>query len=83
MHKYLPKKQSTILGHLQQPRKGLRSTQEKVIQSDPDPEQYQFRPFNQSEDTNIVCLKTVDLTGKNTQTKQEVSQLHKATETGI
>ena len=26
VQKYLPKKQSTILGHLQQPRKGLRST---------------------------------------------------------
>ena len=39
VHKYLTKKQSTILGHLQQPRKGLRSTQEKVLQSEPDPEQ--------------------------------------------
>ena len=27
VHKHLKKKQSTILGHLQQPRKGLRSTQ--------------------------------------------------------
>ena len=38
VHKHLSKKQSTILGHLQQPRKGLISTKEKVIQSDPDQE---------------------------------------------
>ena len=38
VQKYLTKKQSTILGHLQQPRKGLKSTQEKVTQSEPDPE---------------------------------------------
>ena len=59
------KKQSTILGHLHQPRKGLRSTQEKVIQSEPDPEQDQFPPSTQSENTNIFFFKTVDLTGKN------------------
>ena len=64
MQKYLSKKQSTILGHLQQPRKGLRSTQEKVLQSEPDPEQYQFTPSTQSEDTNLVFLKKVDLTRK-------------------
>ena len=64
VQKHLIKKQSTILGHLQQPRKGLISTQEKVIQSDRDPEQDQFPPFTQSEDTNLVFLKTVDLTGK-------------------
>ena len=37
VHKHLNKKQSTILGHLQQPRKGLRSTQEKIMHPDPDP----------------------------------------------
>ena len=58
------KKKSTILGHLQQPRKGIRPTQEKVIQSDPDPEQYQFPSFTQSEDSNFEFLKTVNLTGK-------------------
>ena len=59
-----PKKQSTILGHLQKPRKGLRSTQEKLLQSEPDPEQDKFPPSTQSEDTNLVFLKTVDITGK-------------------
>ena len=37
VQKYLSKKRSTLLGHLQQPRKSLRSTQEKVLQSEPDP----------------------------------------------
>ena len=37
VHKHLTKKQSTILGHLQQPRKGLRPTKEKVMHSKPDP----------------------------------------------
>ena len=60
----LNKKQSTILGNLQQPRKGLRSTQEKVIHSYPDPEQYQFPPYTHSEDTNLVFFNTVDLSGK-------------------
>ena len=63
MHKYISKKKSTILGNLQQPIKGLRSTQEKVLQSEPDPEQDQFLPSTQSEDINLVFLKTVDLTG--------------------
>ena len=40
VHKQLMEKQSTILGHFQQPQKGLRSTQEKVMHSEPDPEQY-------------------------------------------
>ena len=65
MQKYLSKKQSTILGNLQQPRKYLRSTQEKVLRSEPDPEQYQFLPSTYSEETNLVLLKTVNLTGKN------------------
>ena len=64
VHKYLSKKQSTILGHIQQPRKGLRSTQEKVIQSDTDSEQDQFPPSTQSKDINLVFLKTVDIIGK-------------------
>ena len=64
VQKYLSKKHSTILGSLQQRRKGLRSTQEKVIQSEPYPEQDQFPPSTQSEDTNLVFIKTVDLTGK-------------------
>ena len=58
-----PKKQSTILGYLQKPRKGLGSTQEKVLQPEPDPEQDQFPPSTQSEDTNLFFLETVDLTG--------------------
>ena len=37
VHKHLTKKRSTILGHLQQPQKVLRSTQVKGIHSDPDP----------------------------------------------
>ena len=48
VHKYLSKKQSTILGHLQQPRKGLISTQENLLQSEPDPEQDHFPPSTQS-----------------------------------
>ena len=48
VHKHLSKKQSTIIGNLQQPRKGLRSTQKKLIQSEPDPEQDQFPPYTQS-----------------------------------
>ena len=35
-----------------------------MIQSYPDPEQYQLPSFMQSEDTNIVFLNKVDLTGK-------------------
>ena len=57
-------KKSTILGHLQQPRKGLRSTQEKVMHSEPDPEHDQFPQDTQSENTNLVFFKTVDLSGK-------------------
>ena len=34
-----------------------------VIQSETDPEQDQFPPSTQSEDTNLVFLETVDLTG--------------------
>ena len=60
---FIPKK-STILGRLQQPRKGLWSTQEKVLQSKPDPEQEQFPSSMQSGETNLVFLKTVYLTGK-------------------
>ena len=63
VQKYLSKKQSTIIGHLQQPRKGLRSTQEKVLQSEPYTGQDQFTSSMQSEDTNILFLKTVDLIG--------------------
>ena len=63
VHKHLSKKQSTILRHLQQPRNGLRSPQEKVIHSDPDPEQDQFPPSTQSEETNLVFFKTVDISG--------------------
>ena len=64
VQKYFFKKKSTVLGNLQQPRKCLRSTQEKVIQSEPDPEWDQFTPSMTSENTNLVFLKTVDLTGK-------------------
>ena len=38
--------------------------QEKELQSDPEPELNQFLPSTQSEGTNLVFLKTVDLTGK-------------------
>ena len=66
--KYLNKKQATILGHLQQPRKGLRSTHKKETQSEPEPdpelEPDQFPSSAQSVGTNIFFLKTVDLTGK-------------------
>ena len=63
VHQYLSKKQSTILEHLQKPRKGLRSTQEKVLQLEPDPEQDQFPPSTHPADINLVFLNTVDLTG--------------------
>ena len=66
--KYLNKKQATILGHIQQPRKGLRSTHKKETQSEPEPdpelEPDQFPSSPQSVGTNIFFLKTVDLTGK-------------------
>ena len=68
VQKYLTKKQSFILGHLQQPSKGLQSTQKKELQSEPEPysepEPDQFPPYAQSEVTNLVLLKTVDLAGK-------------------
>ena len=64
VHKNLSEKQWTIIWHLQQPRKGLRSTQEKVIHSEPDPELDQFSTSTQSEDSNLVFFKTVDLSGK-------------------
>ena len=60
----LNKKKLTILGHLQQPLKCLRSTQEKDIHSEPDPEQDQFPPSTHSEDNNTVFFKIVDLSGK-------------------
>ena len=63
VHKQLLKKQSTILGHLQQLWKCLISTQEHFIHSEPDPEQDQLPQSTQSEDTNIVFFKTVDLSG--------------------
>ena len=63
VHKHLTKKQSTILGHLQQPRKGLISTQEKILHPDQDPEHDQFPQATQSENTNLVFFKTVDLSG--------------------
>ena len=61
---YLTKKQSTILGNLQQPQKILRSTHKKELQSAPEPEPDQFPPPAQSEGTYLVFLKKVDLTGK-------------------
>ena len=64
VHKHLTKKQSTILGHLQKLWKGLRSTQEKVMHPEPDPEHYQFPQAMQSENTNLVIFKTVDISGK-------------------
>ena len=64
VHKHLTKKQSTILGHLQKLRKGLRPTKEKVTNSEPDPEQDQFPQSTQSVITNLVFFKTVDLSGK-------------------
>ena len=64
VHKHLTKKQSTILGNLQQPQKGLRSTQEKFMHSYQDPEHDQFLQATQSENTNVVFFKTVYLSGK-------------------
>ena len=64
VHKHLTKKQSTILGHLQQRRKGLRSTHDNIMHPDPDPYQDQFPQATQSENTNLVFSKTVDLSGK-------------------
>ena len=58
-------KNPTILGHLHQPRKGLISTQEKVMHSDPYPEHDQFPQATHSENTNLIFFKTVDLSGKN------------------
>ena len=54
----------TIIGHLQQPRKGLRFTQYKIIHPYPYPEQDYFPQATQSENTNLVFFKTVDLSGK-------------------
>ena len=64
IHKHLKKKQSTILGHLQQPRKGLRSTQERIVHPDPDIEHDQIPQSTQSENTNLFFFNTVDLAGK-------------------
>ena len=68
MLKNLTKEQATILGHCQQPQKGLQSTQKKELQSEqepvPDTEPDQLIPYEQSEGTNLVFLKTVDFTGK-------------------
>ena len=68
LHKYLTNKQSTLLGHLQQPQKVLQSMQTKELQSEPEPdlepEPEQFPPFDKSEGTNLFFLNTVDLTGK-------------------
>ena len=64
VHKHITKKQTTILGHLQQPQKGLRSTQEKVMHPNLDPEHDQFPQATQSENNNIVFFKTVDISGK-------------------
>ena len=64
VQKHLKKKKSTILGHLQQAWKSLRSTQDNIMYLDPDPEQYQFPQATQSENTNLVFFKTVDLSGK-------------------
>ena len=64
VHKHLTKKQSTILGYLQKPRKGLRFTQEKVMHPDPDPEHHQLLQATQLENTNLVFFKTVDISGK-------------------
>ena len=64
VHKHLKKKQSTILGHLQQPRKGLRPTQKKVMHPDPDPEHDQFPQATQSENTNLFFFKTFDISEK-------------------
>ena len=77
------KKKSTILGHLQQLRKGLRSTQKKVSQSEPYPEHNQFPPSRKSEDTNLVFLKTLDLTGIFYTDQTGSSQLHPARATYI
>ena len=56
-------KKSTILGHLQKPRKGLISTQEKVVHPEPYPEQDQFSQSMQSENINLIFFNTVDLSG--------------------
>ena len=61
--KYFNKKQATTLRHLQQPRKGPRNTQKKQPQKKPEPEPEQFPPSVNLLRTNIVFLKTVDLTG--------------------
>ena len=65
---YLTKKQATILGHLQQPQKGLWSTQEKELRSEqeiePEPEPDRFPLSAQSECTNLVFINTVDCAGK-------------------
>ena len=62
-HKNLTKNQSTILGHLQQPRKGLRSTQGKVMHPETDTEHDHLPQATQSENTNLFFFKTIDLSG--------------------
>ena len=59
----LHEKKPTILGHLQQLRKVLRSTQEKFMHSEPDPEQDHLPQSTQSENTNLIFFKIVDLSG--------------------
>ena len=78
VHKHLMERQSTILGHLQQPWKGLISTQDKVIHLDPDLEYDQLPQSTQPENTNLLFFKTVDISRKFIQIKQEGSQLLQA-----
>ena len=54
VHKHPTQKKSSILGKFQQPRKGLRSTQEKFMHPDPDPKHDQFSLASKSENTNVV-----------------------------
>ena len=49
---------------IQQPQKGLRSTQENIMHQYLDPEHDQFPQSTQSENTNLVFFKTVDLARK-------------------
>ena len=64
VHKYLNKKEATVLGHLKQTQKGIRSTKQKVRIAPQEINPEQFPPSTNSIKTDEVYCKVVDLEGK-------------------
>ena len=62
--KYLSKKEATVLGHLKQTHKGIRSTKQKVLPALPEIDTEQFPPTANSIKTNDVYFKVIELEGK-------------------